>query len=194
MPTITVAPPQYSRGSSVLEFDGVWWAVQTPPQREKQLARELIERGVDYYLPLERYKKLIDKPTKAYPHGRCYHTVLPVYPRFVFVNIDDVEEWYRVKESPSKSKMHEVKDQKRLINDLAKHERPIIEDVRQFPDLYIGGNVLIRAGAFQGQRGELVSMNNVEEIGAVQMSGLSGILMDLNRRPKHFPLSMLEVD
>lgn len=193
MPTITVAPPQYSRGSSVLEFDGIWWAVQTPPQREKQLARELIARGVDYYLPLKRRRTLIDRQTKAHPQGRCIHTVVPVYPRFVFVNIDDVNEWYKVKESPSKAKMHEVKDQTRLVRELSKYERPVIEDTRQFPDLYIGGNVLIRSGAFQGQTGELVSMNDIEQMGAVQMRGLSGILTDLNRRPKHFTLTELEV-
>jgi transcriptional antiterminator NusG len=132
---------------------GRWWAVYTKARGEKALARHLRGRGVPHYLPLHRHTWR--------NKGRTFTSYLPLFPGYVFLHGDD-QARVAALESNLISRILDVPDQKRLVNDLRRVDRMVAADVPvELADALVPGQAVeIVAGPFQGLQGTLVRHGN----------------------------------
>lgn len=132
---------------------GRWWAVYTKARGEKALARHLRGRSVAHYLPLHR--------NTWRNKGRTFTSYLPLFPGYVFLHGDD-QARVAALESNLISRVLDVPDQERLVNDLRRVDRMLAADVpvERADALVPGQAVEIIAGPFQGLGGTLVRHGN----------------------------------
>jgi transcriptional antiterminator RfaH len=132
---------------------GRWWAVYTKAKGEKALARHLRGRAVPHYLPLHRHTWR--------NKGRTFTSYLPLFSGYVFLHGDD-QARVAALESNLISRVLDVPNQERLVNDLRRVDRMLAADVpvERADALVPGQAVEIVAGPFQGLRGTLVRHGN----------------------------------
>ena len=76
---ITEEPPMIPPGlSSIADLSGQWWIAHTKSRFEKAFARDLLCRGIGYFLPLIQRVKVIG--------GKKRQTSLPLFPSRIFHN------------------------------------------------------------------------------------------------------------
>lgn len=75
-------PPSKSFECSILKKDGTWWVAKVKPRQEKAFALDLLEQGMDYYLPF------YEKKTKR-SDGKFRKSTLVLFPSYVpFISED----------------------------------------------------------------------------------------------------------
>lgn len=132
-----------------------WYAVYTYPQHEKSCATQLIQRGVDAFLPTYERERL-------WKNRQRVKVQLPLFPSYLFVRIDNRER-ARVLGAPGVLRV--------LGN--ARGPEPIPEatidllrsdlfrgKAEPHPDLAVGQRVRIQRGAMQGVEGMLTRKRN----------------------------------
>lgn len=78
MPILSIKnnPPSKTFEGSILEKDGTWWIAKVKPRQEKVFAFDLLEQGIDYYLPF------YEKKTKR-NDGKIRKSQLVLFPSYV---------------------------------------------------------------------------------------------------------------
>ena len=146
---------------------GRWWVVYTKAKAEKSLARHLRGRQVAHYLPLEMntWRK----------NGRSFTSFLPLFPGYLFL-FGDAAARLAALESNVVSRILDVPEQRRLLNDLRRVDRMLSAEVPiERADLLVPGQpVEIIAGPLSGVQGTLVrhggQMRLVVEVNFLQQA------------------------
>ncbi|MDD5458085.1 MAG: transcription termination/antitermination NusG family protein [Phycisphaerae bacterium] len=129
-PPITWPPDK-----SIKDFAGIWWVVHTKSRNEKALANDLADRNVHYFLPMTT--KISRKS------GRKIKSLLPLFGGYLFFcgNEDDR---LAVLKTNRTAGIIEVKNQPRLINELAQIQQAIVSGASLAPHKYIEKGKLCR--------------------------------------------------
>ncbi len=128
---------------------GQWWVLHTRPRAEKTIARRLLQREVNFYLPLHE-RPLISRGSRSVSH-------LPLFPGYVFLH-GDADARVVALETNMLVGCIPVVDQGRLWRDLenvyrlATMEADLRAEMRMLP----GQQVEIIAGSLQGMQGRWI--------------------------------------
>jgi transcription antitermination factor NusG len=132
-----------------------WFAVFTLPQNEKSAMKQLALRDVDAFLPT--YEMV-----KVWKNRQRVRTVLPLFPTYLFVNID-CRQRTRVLQSPGVIYIVGHNHEDAPIAD-AEIEllRSGVRDrsLEPYRDLVVGERVRIKRGSMEGVEGVLVRKGN----------------------------------
>ena len=126
----------------------IWWVAHTRPRNEKALASELADSGIVHYLPLCR------RSTRSRSSGRTSHSILPVFPSYLFFS-GSPEERQRALRTNRIAATLKVPDQIRLIGELRQLHR-ILQTEGRFElhkRLQVGQWVRVTAGPLEGTEG-----------------------------------------
>lgn len=132
-----------------------WYAVFTLPQNEKSAMKQLALREVEAFLPTY-------ETVKVWKNRQRVKTVLPLFPTYLFVNIEG-QERTRVLQSPGV--IHIVGNHREDAS-IAEAEIELLRSgVRQrnmepYRELVVGKKVRIKQGSMEGVEGVLVRKGN----------------------------------
>jgi len=153
-------------------FDGVgqpWWVAHVRSRHEKTLARELLDRGVPYYVPqIEQEKRRA---------GRTFRSFVPLFGGYVFfrgaADARDV-----VRRRPAVVSVLDVEDQDLLTSELAQIRKLQLAgaSLKPYVDYVPGDVVRVREGAFAGYRGIVVRTKGAQRL-IVQVSTLRQLVV-----------------
>jgi transcription antitermination factor NusG len=132
-----------------------WYAARTVARHEKQVARHLISRSLEFLLP-------VYETVHRWKNGRK-KLELPLFPGYIFVRIPLMQ---RVQVLGIPGIAYLVSSQSGPIpvaeQDVSTVQRLMHRDVRRepFPYLQVGRRVKIRSGPLAGMQGVLFRMTN----------------------------------
>jgi transcription antitermination factor NusG len=132
-----------------------WFAVFTLPQNEKSAMKQLALREVEAFLPTY-------ETVKVWKNRQRVRTVLPLFPTYLFVNIDRRQRT-RVLQSPGV--LHIVGNYREDVP-IADAEIELLRSgvrdrsMEPFRDLVVGEKVRIKRGSMEGVEGVLVRKGN----------------------------------
>lgn len=125
---------------------------------EKALAWDLLDAGIDYFLPLARL-------TRTYGRHR-QEVVLPLFPGYLFCACASVEQLYTVKDTRRIANMVGVTDQTMLRNELEQIRLALNtpHQVDLFPGIKTGRRCRVIAGSLKGLEGVVITRRDVSRI------------------------------
>jgi len=132
-----------------------WYAVFTFPQNEKSAMKQLALREVEAFLPTY-------ETTKVWKNRQRVKTVVPLFPTYLFVNIEKIE---RAKVLQSPGVIHIV-GSNRQDSSIAASEIELlrssvqVRSVEPYRELLVGKKVRIKRGSMEGIEGVLVRKGN----------------------------------
>jgi len=132
-----------------------WFAVFTLPQNEKSAMKQLALREVEAFLPTY-------ETVKVWKNRQRVRTVLPLFPTYLFVNIDHRQRT-RVLQSPGV--IHIVGNHREDVP-IADAEIELLRSgvrdrsLEPYCDLVVGKKVRIKRGSMEGVEGVLVRKGN----------------------------------
>lgn len=173
-------PPPRFPGRSIHDADAPWWIAKVKPRQEKALAFDLIDRKVEYYLPM--YTKVVrrrdnNKPRKSIIclfAGYLSYCVQKGYERDIFSTNRVV-------------KLIEVKNQKHFINELEQiyHTFDLgipIEPLDVSNLLHPGEIVQVVYGPMYGLQGTIVKVHSGHKlILSVDVLGKAAVSIDASK-------------
>lgn len=140
-----IQPPALGARSSLADMLDDWYVAQTKPQGERKLARELLLKGYDYFLPSYDVVDVIS--------GRKRRVNRLAIPGYVFVN-GGADARYEAARSYATTKIISVSNQARLSRELAHVARLMETDPRVFSGEFVpvkGQRAIVKIGhAFAG--------------------------------------------
>jgi transcriptional antiterminator RfaH len=139
----------FSIAASTRESTRSWSVFHTRPRQEKSVARELGERGLPFYLPLESKRTWI--------RGRAVPVQTPLFPGYVFF-LGDEQERLRALATRRIVRTLKVHDQDELTRDLQQIRRLLASGtaVQLEKTLAPGSLVEITTGPLAGLRGTVL--------------------------------------
>lgn len=168
-------PPSKSFEGSILENKGTWWVAKTRPRQEKTFAFDLLEQGIDYYLPFyEKKSKRSD--------GKLRKSTLILFPSYVpFIS----EKPFELLKNNRIATILPIKAQQKFKSEI--HQIYIvstcglhIEPVSLGPLAKVGDSIEIIAGPLCGGHGTIseITKNKVVIIFGVETLGSAKIVID----------------
>jgi transcriptional antiterminator RfaH len=159
-----------------------WFAIYTHPRAEKKIHSELLKKGIDAYLPLQRTLKFWSDRKKWVEE--------PLFKSYIFVHISDVQ-YFEVLNTPGivryvtfEGKAVPIPDKQ--IDAIRYYLSTEDEPVEIHPEIAPGQAVEILKGPLRGLRGELVEISGKHKV-KVEISAIGqSILVTV-------PLSQLRV-
>lgn len=141
------SPPDASLGPPTADtLAALWWVLHTRPRQEKALAQDLMERGLDHFLPLQQ--------TVRYYGKRKFRVELPLFSGYLFLR-GSLEQAIQADRTGRVASVIKVKDQVLLDKELAAIrlaiERGAVLTVSAA--IEAGDHVEVTAGPFKGLRG-----------------------------------------
>lgn len=144
-------PPRFPE-RPVCEAEHPWWVLKLRSRMEKATARDCLERGIEYYLPM--YTKVV----RRRDNGRNRKTILPLFPGYLPISCPSphslLNEGRVVYVMP-------VKNQSRFARELSQVYAAWDGGVEIAPCptelLAVGSHVRIVAGSLKGLRGQVHS-------------------------------------
>ncbi len=137
---------------SVIEFTGQWWVVHTKSRNEKALAHDLINKEINYFLPmtLKVHRK----------SRRTIKSLLPLFSGYVFF-CGNENQRLELLRTDRVANLIEVKDQQQLIDELVQIERVLKTGEPIMPHKYLkkGQKCRVIAGPLLGIQGIVVSVH-----------------------------------
>ena len=123
-----------------------WWVLHTRPRQEKAIARDLLGRGVPFYLPLISRESLI--------RGKRVRSFVPVFNSYLFLHADENERAGCLKTNRVVNSL-EVTDARELVADLRQVQRLIDVDAPLSLERRIGQRqwVRVKQGPLAGIEG-----------------------------------------
>lgn len=138
-------PPEQAIPSGLM---GRWWVAHTRPRNEKALALDLRALGVFSYLPLS------PRMTHSRNTGRASHSIVPVFPGYVFFNADSEQRRIALTTNRIAGTL-EVANQRELIGQLWQIQRLLCSgsEFQWGGALVVGDWVRVVAGTLMGIEG-----------------------------------------
>lgn len=123
-----------------------WWVLHTRPRQEKAIARDLLGRGVPFFLPLIPRENVI--------RGKRVRSFSPVFSSYVFLHADDDERAGCLKTNRVVCTL-EVANSRELVDDLRQVQRLITLDAPLSLERRIGERqwVRVKRGPLAGIEG-----------------------------------------
>jgi len=158
-------PVSWPANKELKDFQGQWWVAHTKSRNEKRLANELVSKSVSYFLPM-RWKV-------SYSRGRKLRSLLPLFGGYLFF-CGKEKDRLDVLKTNRVANVIEVKDQKKIIEELSQIERAIKAgaDLRPHDYIKIGQRCRVLSGPLQGLSGIVIKSKTAARlILAVNMLG-----------------------
>ncbi|MDY7009306.1 MAG: transcription termination/antitermination NusG family protein [Planctomycetota bacterium] len=155
---ISEEPPMVPPGvSSIAELSGKWWIAHTKSRFEKAFARDLLHRGIGYFLPLVRRVKIIG--------GKKRQTSLPLFPSYVFFCGNEESRTIAMKTNRICQTI-EATDQEKLLSECISIERALAGDARLDPcqGVSVGQRYRVVAGPFRDIEGTVIQKDGRNRI------------------------------
>jgi len=143
-------PPMLPPGvSSMAELSGRWRVAHTKSRFEKAFARDMLSRGIGYFLPLVERVRVLG--------GRKRRILLPLLPSYVFFCGDEQSREIAMKTNRLCQTI-EVADQDKLLSECSAIERALGDgaELDPFAGLAAGRRCRVTAGPFQGIEGVVI--------------------------------------
>ncbi len=147
-------PPILPEGiASVSELQGEWWVAHTKARNEKSLACDLLDRNVDYFLPLIEKVK--------FSGGRKRRLMLPLFSSYVFF-CGGAEQRYEVLATDRVCQVIRVLHREQFVGELLAIQQAINSKVHLdlHPLAAVGKRCRVIAGPLQGVVGSVIRLDN----------------------------------
>jgi transcriptional antiterminator RfaH len=159
-----------------------WWVLQTRPRQEKSVARDLLDLGVRFYLPL------LDRRTMI--RGRVFKVQDPLFTGYVFL-LGGEQERVAALATRRVARALPVVDQPRLWHDLRQLRRLLVTGGPVTPEhrLVPGTVVEILTGPLAGLRGEVLRVDSRRRfvVGVEMMRQGVSVLLDEDTQVRVVP-------
>jgi transcriptional antiterminator RfaH len=161
---------------SVEQMSGTWWVAHTKSRCEKRLAWDLMQRGVNYFLPLAERVRIT--------RGRKHKVLMPLFTSYVFICGDDHDRAEALATNRVCQTL-EVPDQALMARELAAIDRALQTgaDLEPYPFAAVGEMCRVTAGPFCGFEGTVIQVRDglrmVLEINALGQGASLEIEADL---------------
>ena len=135
--------------ASVGELAGRWWVAHTRSRFEKAFARDLLGRGIGYFLPLVKRVRVVG--------GRKRRILLPLFPSYVFFCGDEESREIAMKTNRLCQTIP-VTDQDKLLSQCASIEQALAggAELDPCPGLAVGRRCRVTAGPFRDMEGTVI--------------------------------------
>lgn len=159
--------------STTSELSGQWYVAHTRSRFEKAFARDLLNCGVGYFLPLVERTRIIS--------GKKRRVLLPLFPSYVFFCGDESA----VRNAQMTNRLCQtitVPDQDTLIDELGAIERVLNGEsvLDLYPTLAVGRRCRIISGPLLGLEGVITRRDSVIQL-VLQVSILGqGVLLEIS--------------
>ena len=150
---------------------GCWWLLHTKPRNEKALARDLYDRGLNYFLPLVT-------ATRRYG-GRRVELLIPLFPGYLFLMCLSEGDRFAAVTTNRVARSIEINDQACIRSELGQLCRLLTtgKKVDLYPSIKRGRRCRIRSGSLKGIEGVVTTRRNNGRIFlSVQALGQSAIV------------------
>jgi len=150
-------PITWPEEETIAGFTGRWWVAHTKSRNEKALAHELVQKDVNYFLPMawkvNRWR------------GRKIRSLLPLFSGYLFF-CGSENERLEVLRTNRVANLIEVKDQDRLLNELLQIEQAIRAGAPLAPYRYIraGQRCRVTMGPLADLQGIVVTSKTVTRL------------------------------
>jgi len=150
-------PVSWPQGTSIDRFSGTWWVAHTKSRNEKALAQDLIAKDICYFLPMHW--------RKSRRSGRVIKSFLPLFSSYLFF-CGDERQRLELLRTNRVAGLIEVKDQKKLLDELQKIEQAIRTGLVISPHKYIRQGQLCRVltGPLAGMEGVVLKGQTVTRL------------------------------
>jgi transcription antitermination factor NusG len=160
-PITPVAPDGRSIFGDAVTTSAGWVALYTKPRQEKSLAADLLQLGVDYFLPLVR------KVTMS--GGRKRTALHPLFPSYLFADLGDEQRRLSALRTDRIVQViaPEPSQQDGFIRELSAIEAAVLhcpERIELQPRVVDGARVRITGGAMKGIEGVVVKSDRRAKI------------------------------
>ena len=134
---------------SIRDFNGIWWVAHTKSRNEKALAQDLIRKDISYFLPMSwRVRR---------HRQRTIRSLLPLFSGYLFCCAEENEriELWRTNRVAN---IIEVKDQRKLLDELLQIEQALRTGAPLLPHKYVkaGQRCRVIAGPLTDLQGIVV--------------------------------------
>jgi transcription antitermination factor NusG len=142
-------PIAWPEEKSLRDFTGLWWVAHTKSRNEKALAKDLIQKDISYFLPMNWKVRR--------QRGRTIRTLLPLFSGYLFFCGKESQR-IEVLRTNRVANLLAVKDQQKLLCELSQIERAIKTGVALIPHKYIktGQQCRVIGGPLAGSYGIVV--------------------------------------
>ncbi len=113
---------------SLRDFTGLWWVAHTKSRNEKALAKDLIQKDISYFLPMNWKIRR--------QRGRTIRTLLPLFSGYLFFCGKESQR-VEVLRTNRVANLLAVKDQQKLLGELSQIERALKTGAALTPHKYI---------------------------------------------------------
>ena len=136
---------------SVIDFIGKWWVAHTKSRNEKALAHDLINREINYFLPMSWKVRRKSR--------RTIKSLLPLFSGYVFF-CGDENQRLELLRTDRGANLIEVINQQQLIDELVQIERVLRAGEPITPHKYLkkGQKCRVIAGPLMGIQGIIVTL------------------------------------
>ncbi len=150
-------PISWPEGSPIRDFRGQWWVAHTKSRNEKALANDLVYKGVSYFLPMNWKVRKI--------RGRTIRSLLPIFGGYLFF-CGEEKQRLEVLKTNRAANLIEVKDQKRLVEELSQIDKALSAGANLSQHDYIkaGQRIRVIGGALAGLAGIVVKTRNATRL------------------------------
>ena len=150
-------PVSWPQGVPIDHYGGTWWVAHTKSRNEKALAQDLVAKDICYFLPMHW--------RKSRRRGRVTKSLLPLFSGYLFFCGDERQRLELLRTNRAAG-LIEVKDQKKLLDELLKIEQAIKAGVDISPHKYIKQGQLCRVltGPLAGMEGVVLKGQTVTRL------------------------------
>ena len=150
-------PTAHPQTGSIRDFSGRWWVAHTKARSEKAFAWDLLHQNISYFLPITQRIR--------FSGGRKRRVLLPLFSSYVFFCADEHNRQTALA-TDRLCQVIAVRDQNKLIDDLAAIERVLAENVSldPYPFAVVGKRVRISRGPFEGICGTIDRRDNINRM------------------------------
>ena len=121
-------PIMWPEEKSICDFSGLWWVAHTKSRNEKALAQDLIRKDINYFLPMN---------WKVHRRrGRKIRSLLPLFGGYLFFCGAEKQRIDQLRTNRV-ANLIEVRDQKRLLEELLQIERALRAGASLAPHKYL---------------------------------------------------------
>ena len=142
---------------SIRDFTGLWWVAHTKSRNEKALAQDLIRKNISYFLPMIwRVRR---------QSGRTLRSLLPLFGGYLFF-CGQENQRIELLRTNRVANLIEVKDQKKLLDELLQFEQALRAGAPLVPYKYIkaGQRCRVTAGPLADLYGIVVRTKSVTRL------------------------------
>ncbi len=152
-------PPSRFPGRAIDQAEQPWWIAKLRPRQEKAMAWDLMNAGIEYYLPL--YTKVIRRQDNNKPRK----SIMPLFPGYISFALEP-ERRHELYKKNRLVNIIEVRHQKRFVRELSQIYLSLelgieMEPLETFEE---GETVEVFRGPLRGIRGDIIHVRDADKL------------------------------